>query len=847
MPQATDTLPTQNTGEIAPPSPPIQSNMRSEIIIRIITAICRMGLGAVFIVSGVAKAIDPWGTIYKMQDYIAALPSWLCGWALPLLTPGSFLLFIFEALIGMALLTGSYRRIAPICATALMAVMLPLTVWIAWTDPVQDCGCFGDALILTNYQTLWKNVVITVGCVWLLIFGRRLRPFIAPPLQWLLIIAGIIYTGFVGFIGYSVQPMIDFRPYPVGAPLLDSEDTEAESEPAMMAQWSDGEHTLTLPADSIPDGEEWEFVDRVTEASADSESQKPVKGLAIYDADGEDITDFIAEDMKSGEFAFIFMRDLPTLSHGNYYKLNSLYEYCTLHHVNMYVVATATPKEIAEYREASLAEYPIYTAEDTAIKEAVRGNPAIIYIKDGKIVYKSSLSAIPVYDFMEGDGAVADSLSKYQPSTTLKYFEYLSLSMLSFIALLMVCSHVPAVIRFASRRRRGSKWIKSGEVAKICIAISVAGALFTSCHKDEPTPQEPTTPSERTILIYMVADNNLDSYAYADIQEMLSGYEQVSHSGTQVLVYHVGLSTTAPTLSRIDIDAQGYAFLHTLKSYDAETPSVSPARIQEVIADMEHIAPAQEYGLVLWSHATGWLPGTISDAPSPQKAFGNDRGRSISIPALAAAIGTDKFSFIWLDCCYMAGIESIYQMRNCADYLVAYPTEILADGAPYHSLLPQLCTSFSNLKQAAYLTYNYYAQSTDPKMQSCTISVIDTSALSRVAEAAHDIVTSQSDEDKSRELIPGTIQSYGTLNNATFYDLDQYLSALTSDKHLISTLHEAISTAVALKYATPHFLYINIDPEHFSGLSCNIPGTEPSTAYAAHYLEYDWYHDVYTE
>lgn len=817
----------------------------SYIVIYILTWISRVVLGATFIFSGTVKAIDPWGTIYKMHDYITAMPGGFLSWTLPLLTPVSFVLFTFEVLLGVALVTGSYRRLAPIGTLLLMFVMLPLTLWIALKNPVADCGCFGDAWILSNWQTFWKNIVLTAMSIWLVIFNKRARCLILPTLQWLMFAGTVVFTVTVGFIGYSIQPMIDFRPYPVGETLIDAEDnlaSTAEEVAQMSAVWTNGTETITIPADSIPEGDTWEFVDRVSSSGASSEDERvTVKGLAVFDG-AEDITEELVA--PEGEQVLVFMTDLPNISSGNFYKLNSLYAYCKAHDVQMATIAAATPLQIDDFVDHSLAEYPIYTAEDTAIKEVVRGNPAIVYLKDGKIVWKSSLSAVPAYDFMESTPDKQEALAMYAPFTDKNVFKTICLIFISFIALVIFLSHVPMVIRFTARKFTKSRWVKDGAVVKT-IAILMMTSLLVSC-KDEPDKPKEEISNERTILIYMVATNSLHSESYSDIKEILEGYASLEENNTNILIYQTVPNETAPTLSRVVKDKNGNIFLNEIKTYTSGISSVSKSRISEVIRDIKRFGPAENYSLFLWSHATGWLPIgnpanlSVSQSPPLLHAYGDDYGKSINITDLAEAIPKGTFDLIWMDCCLMGGIETVYQLRNHCDYMVVYPTEILAEGAPYNKIIPYLAGRHPDLLKAAEATYRFYADKSGSS-RSCTISVIDTKYLPEVAAYARQIV-----EYGNLNIPLGNLQIYGKLKGVTFYDfLQTYDEIAGADIESIDALRAATDRTVIGKWATPYFLNIPIDINHFSGLSCTPLNADASSGFRDYYKTLDWYIDVY--
>lgn len=150
------------------------------VTVMVITWIVRFLVGGVFIVSGVVKGIDPWGSFYKITEYLLAMhiPVSELGNSVLILT---FMLFSVEFVVGLSLLTGCFRKAAPIIAALFMLVMLPLTFWIAIADPVSDCGCFGDFIVISNWATFIKNVLLSIGVLWLLQFNRLAGCLISPP------------------------------------------------------------------------------------------------------------------------------------------------------------------------------------------------------------------------------------------------------------------------------------------------------------------------------------------------------------------------------------------------------------------------------------------------------------------------------------------------------------------------------------------------------------------------------------------------------------------------------------------------------------------------------------------
>lgn len=399
--------------------------MSKKVLIDIVTWMLRILTGATFIVSGFVKAIDPWGTLYKFEDYMAAMN-------LPiihnLLLTAVFMLCAAEFLIGVCLCLGCFRRSTPIAGFVFMAVMLPLTVWIAFWNPVSDCGCFGDAIVISNMATMWKNVVLTAAFIWLLKFNTREICLVRPSLQWIASIATCTYIIIISLIGYHYQPLIDFRPYPVGSRLV-AQSSDADDSNADDTEDTDDnlrfiyarnrvEKSFSID-DELPDESEgWVFVRREeVPKNDDTKQQEKVQKenseegtLRIWNEDGtEDVTD----EILSGDdkMIILFMPDLKSVSVATTWQINSLYTWASENGIDMIGVVSGDKKEIENWKDLSLAAYPIYSAEDIEIKMAVRGNPAIIYLDNGIIEWKSSLRALDIADFLAP--SASDDLDSY--------------------------------------------------------------------------------------------------------------------------------------------------------------------------------------------------------------------------------------------------------------------------------------------------------------------------------------------------------------------------------------------------------------------------------------------------
>lgn len=356
---------------------------------------------------------------------------------------------------------------------------------------------------------------------------------------------------------------------------------------------------------------------------------------------------------------------------------------------------------------------------------------------------------------------------------------------------------------------------------------------FAACSKEEnPRPDEEPETYAQTLLVFMIASNNLTSASQDDLGEIARGMAEMPET-SDVLVYYTSLSQDdGPLLYRVEHDGS----LQVLCRYDSEMSSLSPARIARVCSDMQKFSVAQSYNLVLWSHADGWLP---SANPVDPLSFGSDYKKNIDIDVLADAIPSGLFDFIWCDCCYLSSIEVIYQMRHKCRWFIASPTPLVSCGMPYHLTLPYLVPEPEKLAEAARLSY--------PAILSFlpgggyTIAITDMNEIEGVAAAARDIFT------RHVTVAASGLQSYSSDGIGPFYDFLQYSARVAEAAGVpesIGPLKQAMERAVIFKLASPRFFKLTISPEHYSGVSVHrYSGVEDERE--RYYRTLDWYKAVY--
>lgn len=369
-------------------------------IIKGLTFIFQLLTGGTFIFSGFVKGVDPWGTLYKFEEYLSAMHIPVMH---SLIVAGVFGLCVLEFLTGVALVLRCYRRSAPLVAAAFMIVMLPLTLWIALTDPVSDCGCFGDALVIGNWETFWKNVALAVMTAWLIKYNRVLPAVITPAFQWIGVVITIAFIGAVSLAGYIWQPLMDFRPYPQGGALTGEEDGD-DTDGFRFVYEKDGERREFGINDELPSEDDgWQFVERretAVEAQPDGTEEKTFR---IWSRDGEnDVTDEVITG--TGTEILLLISRMATISPATTWRINAVNEWAERQGGLMIAVVDGNSEQIRDWEEMALPEYEIFTADDTAIKEVARGNPAVLKLKDGKIEWKSTLLSLDVEE-MNSKGA----------------------------------------------------------------------------------------------------------------------------------------------------------------------------------------------------------------------------------------------------------------------------------------------------------------------------------------------------------------------------------------------------------------------------------------------------------
>ena len=365
-------------------------NKTAHIALVIVINALRFALALVFVFSGFVKAVDPMGTVHKLTDYIEAL-----GWDVhpALLLLGAWILIGLEYVIGVSLFFGLYRRFYLWLTIAFLAVMMPLTLWIAWVNPISDCGCFGDALVLTHWQTFGKNVVLLIMAVWVLVCYRCVQRLISEHTQWLVFAYALL--SIVLFMQYNLRhlPTWDFRPYAIGTNIVEGMTVpdgalQDEYETYFVLEKEGEQRVFTF--DDYPDST-WHLVRRESRLISKG-YVPPITDFYLSTLDGEDAT----WDVLEQPYAFLLVaRNLERTNEGLLDVINDLYDYAKVTNASFYMVTSSSMASIAEWTEHTGAAYPYLNADETLLKTMIRANTGLIVLKDATIVGKWSAADLP--------------------------------------------------------------------------------------------------------------------------------------------------------------------------------------------------------------------------------------------------------------------------------------------------------------------------------------------------------------------------------------------------------------------------------------------------------------------
>jgi uncharacterized membrane protein YphA (DoxX/SURF4 family) len=367
---------------------------------RVAVNVARLVLGGTFVFSGYVKAVDPLGTQYKMQDYLQALglaqyvPDWLT-------LSSAVALAALEFSLGIFMLFAIRRRLVSKLMLCFMVLMTVLTVWIAIANPVKDCGCFGDAVHLSNTATLIKNIIL-LTCS-LIVWYRPLFQyrFISKSNQWIAINFTILFIILTSLHCLYHLPLFDFRPYHVGANIprgmtIPKGAPQPEFETTFILEKNGVRKEFTL--DNYPDST-WTFIDSKTVQIKEG-YVPPIHDFSIQKYDGEDITRQVL-DYKGYTFLLIAPH-LENADDSNFGDIDRIYEYALSQGIPFYCLTASGKDGVSHWQDITGAEYPFCLTDETTLKTIIRSNPGLLLLKDGTVIRKWGHNDLPSEEELNG-------------------------------------------------------------------------------------------------------------------------------------------------------------------------------------------------------------------------------------------------------------------------------------------------------------------------------------------------------------------------------------------------------------------------------------------------------------
>lgn len=372
------------------------------ILIKIVVELSRVILGITFIFSGFVKSVDPMGTTYKIQDYLTSFGlTELHGFAFLM----AIVLCAGEFCLGLFMFIGLYRKWTSRLMFLVMIFMTPLTLYLAIAEPVKDCGCFGDALIITNWQTFYKNIVLLACSVVTLIYHEKITNLFTGKFYWFVGLWIVIFGISFCLYNYYNEPIIDFRPYKPGnniPQLMTVEEGRAPVYENVFIYEKDGTQQ-EFTEDNYPwQDSTWVFVDRKSKLIKEGE-EPLITDFAVTrlyfnpertEIEGtEDITTEILAD--TGYTFLMIAYSLEEMDRNYLSRFEDVNNYAEEYGYTFYCL-TASPQDIIiEKEKEDITNFNFCSADERLLKTIVRSNPGLVLLKNGTIVNKWADHTVP--------------------------------------------------------------------------------------------------------------------------------------------------------------------------------------------------------------------------------------------------------------------------------------------------------------------------------------------------------------------------------------------------------------------------------------------------------------------
>jgi len=352
---------------------------------KLIRNISRYLIGLLFLFSGFTKAVDPMGSKFKFDDYFVAFGM---EWLIPLSLVLGIILSTIEFSIGFCLISNLYSKICSIIALIFMLFFTGLTFILALTDPVTDCGCFGDAVVLTNWQTFFKNLIFLVPTIIIFIERKKFVGRFNNGGQIALISLILITIVSISIYSLNNLPIVDYRPYRVGQNLLlNSKEhpngaPSAEFETTLIYRKDSVEKTFDL--NNLPDST-WEWVETNNKLVKEG-YVPPVSNFSLTDEYGMDNTSTLLNRNEMVLMANVL--DLSKLTQDEIERYNEISVQCLSNDIYFAMLTSTDQGFIEDYKNQYLPIYKIFTVDPITLKTIVRSDGGFMLTYKGTVLKK---------------------------------------------------------------------------------------------------------------------------------------------------------------------------------------------------------------------------------------------------------------------------------------------------------------------------------------------------------------------------------------------------------------------------------------------------------------------------
>lgn len=398
------------------------SMSKKDIVTKVLVEVSRIIIGVTFIFSGFVKAVDPFGTAYKIEDYLSSFHlSSLSFLALPV----SAFLCAFEFAMGAFMLFGIYRRWNSRLVLLTMCFMTPLTLYLAIANPVEDCGCFGDALIITNWQTFFKNIVLLACAIFIIFHRERISNFFTGKTYWLAFLYILIFISIFVFRNYLFDPIFDFRPYKIGAnipELMSVDEGKGHQEEMILVYAKNGLEEKFTDQNAPWEDSTWTYVRLETKLISEGEipliKDFTISRLFFNQGKTElvDQSDITADVLSDSDYVFLMIS--PSLTEMNESYLSNFEDvenYAHDHQYKFYCLTASGPDDIMIWAKTNVIDFNFCNTDERTLKTIIRSNPGLLLLKNGVIINKWADINVPAEEDLT---APIDQLSYGQPINT---------------------------------------------------------------------------------------------------------------------------------------------------------------------------------------------------------------------------------------------------------------------------------------------------------------------------------------------------------------------------------------------------------------------------------------------